>query len=118
MILHHPRRCQAGVVRAEGFEPPRLSSLEPKSSASTNSATPAGRLILQREPDFTRFRRALRDPARAEEDRNRQQPVSTGGAYITARLGNALGKIEVQTPLVQGPVVAVSPTRALAPRRP
>jgi hypothetical protein len=29
------------VVRAEGFEPPRLSSLEPKSSASTNSATPA-----------------------------------------------------------------------------
>src|SRR5215813_6262006 len=32
-----PRR----MVRAEGFEPPRLASLEPKSSASTNSATPA-----------------------------------------------------------------------------
>src|SRR4029079_5124548 len=30
-----------GVVRAEGFEPPRLSSREPKSRASTNSATPA-----------------------------------------------------------------------------
>jgi hypothetical protein len=29
------------VVRAEGLEPPRLSPLEPKSSASTNSATPA-----------------------------------------------------------------------------
>src|SRR3954451_431667 len=29
------------VVRAEGLEPPRLSSLEPKSSASTSSATPA-----------------------------------------------------------------------------
>ena len=29
------------LVRAEGLEPPRLSPLEPKSSASTNSATPA-----------------------------------------------------------------------------
>ena len=29
------------VVRAEGLEPPRLSSREPKSRASTNSATPA-----------------------------------------------------------------------------
>jgi hypothetical protein len=34
------KRCQR-VVRAEGLEPPRLSSLEPKSSASTSSATPA-----------------------------------------------------------------------------
>src|SRR5690242_19321752 len=30
-----------GVVRAEGLEPPRLSSREPKSRASTSSATPA-----------------------------------------------------------------------------
>src|ERR1700688_5198455 len=30
-----------GMVRAEGLEPPRLSSREPKSRASTNSATPA-----------------------------------------------------------------------------
>jgi hypothetical protein len=41
----------AGLVRAEGLEPPRLSSLEPKSSASTNSATPArekrGALLLR-----------------------------------------------------------------------
>src|SRR6185503_10185004 len=29
------------LVRAEGLEPPRLSPLEPKSSASTSSATPA-----------------------------------------------------------------------------
>lgn len=31
------------VVRAEGFEPPRLASREPKSRASTSSATPACR---------------------------------------------------------------------------
>jgi hypothetical protein len=35
------RRSLIGVVRAEGLEPPRLSSREPKSRASTNSATPA-----------------------------------------------------------------------------
>jgi hypothetical protein len=29
------------MVRAEGLEPPQLAPLEPKSSASTNSATPA-----------------------------------------------------------------------------
>src|SRR6202021_404296 len=33
----------ARLVRAEGLEPPRLSSREPKSRASTNSATPATR---------------------------------------------------------------------------
>jgi hypothetical protein len=34
-------RPSRGVVRAEGFEPPRLLSREPKSRASTSSATPA-----------------------------------------------------------------------------
>ena len=34
------KRCKR-LVRAEGLEPPQLSSLEPKSSASTSSATPA-----------------------------------------------------------------------------
>ena len=29
-------------VRAKGLEPPRLSALDPKSSAATNYATPAG----------------------------------------------------------------------------
>jgi hypothetical protein len=34
-------RSSLNMVRAEGLEPPQLSSLEPKSSASTSSATPA-----------------------------------------------------------------------------
>ena len=33
--------ARSRMVRAEGLEPPQLSSLEPKSSASTSSATPA-----------------------------------------------------------------------------
>jgi hypothetical protein len=35
------RKPGSRLVRAEGLEPPQLSSLEPKSSASTSSATPA-----------------------------------------------------------------------------
>src|SRR5580704_6369252 len=38
-----------GMVRAEGLEPPQLSSLEPKSSASTNSATPANSIMFGRD---------------------------------------------------------------------
>src|SRR6185436_12819633 len=38
------KRCQR-LVRAEGLEPPQLSSLEPKSSASTSSATPASSIM-------------------------------------------------------------------------
>src|SRR3954454_13482296 len=41
---------EAGLVRAEGLEPPRLSPLEPKSSASTNSATPARGCASRRPP--------------------------------------------------------------------
>src|SRR5579872_4296079 len=41
-----PAACRS-VVRAEGLEPPQLSSLEPKSSASTNSATPAKEQVKQ-----------------------------------------------------------------------
>src|SRR5690606_27302810 len=33
------------LVRAKGLEPPHLAILEPKSSASTSSATPAARRI-------------------------------------------------------------------------
>ncbi len=38
------------MVRAEGLEPPRLSSREPKSRASTNSATPAEGTARQPTP--------------------------------------------------------------------
>src|SRR5262245_23270032 len=60
LSLHAENRCLcASVVRAEGFEPPRLSSREPKSRASTSSATPAtGNLGAQPipagAPDFGR----------------------------------------------------------------
>ena len=41
-MLHNPEDClRVAMVRAEGVEPPHLSILEPKSSASTNSATRA-----------------------------------------------------------------------------
>ena len=33
----------------EGLEPPRLAALDPKSSASTNSATPAVKKIEDKE---------------------------------------------------------------------
>lgn len=34
-------RFEGCKVRAEGIEPPRLAALDPKSSTSTSSATPA-----------------------------------------------------------------------------
>jgi hypothetical protein len=40
----------SGLVRAEGLEPPQLASPEPKSGASTNSATPAADAAPTRAP--------------------------------------------------------------------
>src|SRR5271163_3786229 len=54
------RKTSALLVRAEGLEPPRLSSREPKPRASTNSATPAtagrpgGAAYITRNPPDTR----------------------------------------------------------------
>ena len=40
--LKLPAGCYGGLVRKAGLEPARLAALEPKSRASTNSATFAG----------------------------------------------------------------------------
>jgi hypothetical protein len=39
------------MVRVKGVEPPRLAALDPKSSASANSATPANELCRARTCD-------------------------------------------------------------------
>jgi hypothetical protein len=46
------------LVRAEGLEPPQLSSLEPKSSASTSSATPARQAFSGADLTFAAARSA------------------------------------------------------------
>ena len=48
------------IVRVKGVEPPRLAALDPKSSTSTNSATPAYRqryyfLTLMHKINFKDF---------------------------------------------------------------
>ena len=49
------------MVRAEGLEPPRLSPLVPKTSASTNSATPAHRHLPFKITSSIRFDNAAKD---------------------------------------------------------
>ena len=42
------------IVRVKGVEPPRLAALDPKSSASTNFATPALKLVKLSLPSLIR----------------------------------------------------------------
>ena len=42
LAMHSVENC-INMVRVKGLEPPRLAAPEPKSGASTNSATPARR---------------------------------------------------------------------------
>ena len=49
-LRNRPDAALGELVRAEGLEPPRLSSPEPKSGASTNSATPASERPVRKTP--------------------------------------------------------------------
>jgi hypothetical protein len=78
-----------GVVRAEGFEPPRLSSREPKSRASTNSATPAkGTFGAQPIAGLTPV-----GPASAQDGEDRLALRPGGAAYIMPKPRRARQKI-------------------------
>ncbi len=70
------------MVRAKGLEPPSLAALEPKSSASTNSATPA--FVIQAHG--ARIRAVTGDPA---PDKGHRSPPDgpTGWAHILGRSG-------------------------------
>src|SRR4051812_17692974 len=64
-----------GLVRAKGLEPPHLSILEPKSSASTSSATPAG----------TPVGGVYNRPARQGKADAPTQPLDAGRASVAWR---------------------------------
>ena len=46
-IINDYNQLDFNMVRVKGLEPPRLAAPEPKSGASTNSATPAIKSISQ-----------------------------------------------------------------------
>src|SRR3546814_5008743 len=58
----HDPGLHFGMVRAKGLEPPHLAILVPKTSASTNSAPPAG--VFGRVHEFARCRAR---PCRTDE---------------------------------------------------
>src|SRR5436305_269118 len=104
------RDASMRVVRAEGFEPPRLSSREPKSRASANSATPAkGSFDVQPmsgAPDIGRLnaqvgnrRPALRPGGAAyimPKAQGARQKYASNGAFSTA---NFRPKVKSRRPL-------------------
>src|SRR5688572_27323444 len=73
------------VVRAEGLEPPRLASLEPKSSASASSATPARRSVLRRHRGC---RPALSGADVSQARRRHKEKAESAGQRPFPRLWN------------------------------
>jgi hypothetical protein len=69
------------MVRAEGLEPPRLSSPEPKSGASTNSATPASRRLAWENPPL-RAPSIASWPARARKKRRAAGRAVSGRPFL------------------------------------
>src|SRR6187401_3467133 len=75
------------LVRAKGLEPPHLAILEPKSSASTSSATPAARRIpASCEPakQGSALRRAGRKGQAARRDDRVRRNVRAGWGVTRA----------------------------------
>ena len=97
-----------GLVRAEGLEPPRLSSREPKSRASTSSATPARAPRASGRCRSSRYRHVRRCASRHE-------PVCAwepgGAAYITRKPTPRTGNLDEFQPLRPA---AAWPRRALS----
>src|SRR5258708_7548485 len=88
--------CKGRVVRAEGLEPPQLSSLEPKSSASTNSATPARRhqrasRSRQAPPGGAAYIMVAQKHHRNRIENRRVQPVGGTGSPQAAKTDNQPG---------------------------
>ena len=76
-----PDKLCAVMVRAEGLEPPRLSTLEPKSSASTSSATRARTLLRKR---LSGDRRAPQ--RRYSKDHRRGNRLGVSARFLSERI--------------------------------
>jgi hypothetical protein len=78
------KKIRHAVVRAGGFEPPRFPSLEPKSSASANSATPAAAVAGAAVPTrrrkllITKARRDIGEPLPGASSHPHELPQSVG----------------------------------------
>src|SRR3546814_11659970 len=77
--------CACGLVRAKGLEPPHLAILVPKTSASTNSATPAQSC----RPGAQSHALVPRTPVRAGRRYSRRTAEGKGERRDSRRAGTA-----------------------------